>query len=85
MTQDSSVEMLEKVCNQFASRGLAAVYCPQQEQILVFTQGSFSPLTVSEENWIVEVKDSGKKRCLQFSHSENDARLLVLSQVYLDS
>jgi hypothetical protein len=27
-TLSSSAKMLEKVCNQFASRNLAAVYCP---------------------------------------------------------
>ena len=77
-TQDPSAEMLEKVCNQFASQqGLGAVYCPEEKQILVLTQGNIAPLTVSEENWIVEVKDSGKKQRLQFLHSENDARLLA--------
>ncbi len=77
-TQDPSAEMLEKVCNQFASQqGLGAVYCPEQKQILVLTQGNIAPLTVSEENWIIEAKDSGKKQRLQFLHSENDARLLA--------
>ena len=76
-TQDPSVEMLEKVCNQYASQGLAAVYCQEQKQIYVLTQGSIPPLTVSEENWIVEVKDSGEKQRFQFLHSENDARLLA--------
>ena len=77
-TQDPSAEMLEKVCNQFASQqGLGAVYCPERKQILVLTQGIIAPLTVSEENWIVEAKDSGKNQRLQFLHSENDARLLA--------
>ena len=75
--QDTSAEILEKVCNQFASRGLAAVYYQKLNRILVLTQGTIPPLTVSEENWIVEVKDSGEKQCLRFSHSENDARLIA--------
>ena len=75
--QDASAEMLEKVCNQFASQGLAAVYCRKRKQILVFTQDTIPPLPVNEENWIVEVKDSDERQCLRFSHSENDARLIA--------
>lgn len=75
--QDASAEMLERVCNQFASRGLAAVYCRKRKQILVFTQDTIPPLSVSEENWIVEVKDNDERQCLRFSHSENDARLIA--------
>lgn len=76
-THDPIPEMLEKVCNQFASRGLAAVYCREQDQILVLTQKTISPLTVSEEDWIVEVEDSGEKQYLRFSQSKSDARLLT--------
>ena len=77
-THDPTPEMLEKVCSQFAVRqGLPAVYCWERKQFLVFTQKTISPFTVSEEDWIVEVKDSGEKQCLRFSHSKSDARLLA--------
>lgn len=76
-THGPTPEMLEKVCNQFAKRGLAAVYCRKQKQILVFTQKTISPLTVRGEGWIIEVKDSGEKQHIRFSHSESDARLLA--------
>ena len=71
--------MLEKVCNQFASRNLAAVYCPQRQQILVFTPNPISQFVVKDdkENWIIEVVDGGKNQNLQFSQSKNDALLLA--------
>ena len=76
-TLDPSPEMVEKVCNQFASRNLAAVYCSKQKQLLVFTRWHISSPPVKGENWIVEVEDSGEDRVLQFSHSENEALLLT--------
>ena len=74
-----SAKMLEKVCNQFASRNLAAAYCPQRQQILVFTPNLISQFVVKDdkENWIVEVVDGGKNQNLQFSQSKNDALLLA--------
>lgn len=74
---DPSPEMLEKVCNKFATRGLAAVYCRIRKQMLVFTQGLISPLVVKRDNWIVQVEDSGRNQKIRFSHSENDASLLA--------
>ncbi|MCY4554013.1 MAG: hypothetical protein OXC79_10090 [Candidatus Poribacteria bacterium] len=76
-TLDPLPEMREKVCNQFASRGLAAVYCSIRKQFLVLTQRSISRLEVKEENRIIQVVDSGRNQRLQFSHSENDASLLA--------
>ena len=74
-----SAKMLEKVCNQFAVRNLAAVYCPQRQQILVLTPNLISQFVVKDdkENWIVEVVDGGKNQNLQFSQSKNDALLLA--------
>lgn len=77
MPHGASIEVLEKVCNHFAKRGLGAVYCRERDQILVFTQNTISPLTVRGDNWIVEIEDSGEKQCFRFSHSGNDARLLA--------
>ena len=75
-----SAKMLEKVCNQFANRNLAAVYCPQRQQILVLTPNLISQFVVKDdkENWIVEIVDGGKNQNLQFSQSKNDALLLAL-------
>lgn len=74
-----SAKMSEKVCNQFASRNLAAVYCPQRQQILVLTPNLISQFVVKDnkENWIVEVVDGGKNQKLQFSQSKNDASLFA--------
>ena len=74
-----SAKMLEKVCNQFANRNLAAVYCPQRQKILVLTPNLISQFVVKDdkENWIVEVVDGGKNQKLQFSQSKNDASLLA--------
>ena len=74
-----SAKMIEKVCNQFANRNLAAVYCPQRQQILVLTPNLISQFVVKDdkENWTVKVVDGGKNQKLQFSHSENDASLLA--------
>lgn len=72
-----TAEIIEKVCNRFVSQGLAAVYCRERKQILVITQGTISPFEVKEDNWIVKVEDNGKTQKIQFSHSENDARLLA--------
>ena len=74
-----SVKMLEKVCNEFAKRGLAAVYCSQSERILVLARGSISPFEVKDEkeNWVVEVEDSGGNRKLRFSRSNSDELLLA--------
>ena len=76
---DPSVKMLEKVCNEFAKRGLAAVYCSQPKQILALTRGYISPFEVKDEreNWIVEVEDGGENRKLRFSRSNGDALLLA--------
>ena len=78
-TLNPSVKMLEKVCNEFAKRGLAAIYCSQSKQILVLTQGYVSPFEVKDEreNWIVEVEDGGENRKLRFSRSNGDALLLA--------
>ena len=74
-----SAKMIEKVCNQFANRNLAAVYCPQRQQILVLTSNLISQFVVKDdtENWTVKVVDGGKNQKLQFSYSENDASLLA--------
>lgn len=71
--------MLEKVCNRFESKHLAAAYCPQREQILVLTEDPFHPLEVKDdrEGWIIEVEDGNDNLLLQFLHSENDASLLA--------
>ena len=76
-TQNDSPKILEKVCNRLASRNLAAVYCPIRKQILVFTQGRIPFIEMKEDNWIIQVEDSGETRKLQFSRSENDASLLA--------
>ena len=76
-TLEPSGEILEKVCNKFASRGLAAVYCRVRKQILVLTRVPISPLEVKEDNWIVQVEDEGTNQKIQFSHSENDTLLLA--------
>ena len=78
-TLNPSVKMLEKVCNEFAKRGLAAVYCSQSKQILVLTRGYISPFEVKDEreNWIVEVEDGGENRKLLFSRSNGDPFLLA--------
>lgn len=76
-TQDPSPKMLEKACNKFASRGLAAVYCRVRKQILVLTRNPISPIEVTEDNSIVQVKDGESNRKIQFSDSENDASLLA--------
>ena len=76
-TPNYSSKMLEKVCSKLEGRNLAAVYCPKRKQILVFTQGRIPFVEVKEENWIIQVEDSGKKQRLQFSHSGNDASLLA--------
>ena len=76
-TQDPSPKMLEKACNKFASRGLAAVYCRVRKQILVLTRNLISPIEVTEDNSIVQVKDGESNRKIQFSDSENDASLLA--------
>ena len=70
-------KMLEKVCNQFASRGMAAVYCEVRKQIFVLTQYPISPFEVKKDNWVVQVEDGRRNQRLQFSHSENDALLLA--------
>ena len=74
-----SAKMIEKVCYQFANRNLAAVYCPQRQQILVLTPNLISQFVVKDdkENWIVKVVDGGKNQKLQFSHFKNDASLLA--------
>ena len=74
-----SAKMLEKVCNEFAKRGLAAVYCSQSEQILVLARGSISPFEVKDEkeNWVVEVEDRGRNRKLRFSRSNSEELLLA--------
>ena len=74
-----SAKMLEKVCNRFESKHLAAACCPQREQILVLTEDPFHPLEVKDdrEEWIIEVEDGKENLLLQFSHSENDALLLA--------
>ncbi len=77
LTLNPSAEMLEKVCNQFASQGLAAVYCRIRKQILVLTRLPISPFEVKEGNWIVQVEDGETNQKIQFSHSENDASLLA--------
>ena len=74
-----SPEKLERVCNQFASQGLAAVNCPQRKQILVLTSNPITPFVVKDDKkeWIIEVEDGKENLRLQFSHSENDALLLA--------
>ena len=76
-TMNSSAETMEKVCNQFASRGFAAVYCPERKQIVVLTRGTISPFEVKRDNLFVRVEDGGKDQKIQFSRSENDASLLA--------
>ena len=76
-TQNHSPKILEKVCNRFASRNMAAVYCPIRKNMLVFTKGKVPSLEVKEENWIIQVEDDGSNQNLQFSYSENDASLLA--------
>lgn len=76
-TLNPSPKMLEKVCNQFASRGMAAVYCEVRKQIIVLTRCPISPFEVKEDDWIVQVEDGECDRKIQFSHSENDASLLA--------
>ena len=73
-TQNDSPKILEKVCNRLASRNLAAVYCPIRKQILVFTQGRIPFIEMKEDNWIIQVEDSGETRKLQFSPSEDELK-----------
>ncbi len=77
ITSEHSPKIREKVCIRLASRNLAAVYCPIRKRILVFTKGRVPSLEVKEENWIIQVEDSGSNQRLQFSRSENDASLLA--------
>ena len=76
-TLNPDPKMLEKVCNQFASQGLAAVYCEVRKQIFVLTQYPISPLEVKKDNWVVQVEDERRNQRLQFSYSKNDALLLA--------
>ena len=76
-TLNPSPKMLEKVCNQFASRGMASVYCEVRKQILVLTRCSISPFEVKEDDWIVQVEDGGRNQKIQFAPSEGDASLLA--------
>ncbi|RKU14547.1 hypothetical protein C6501_08090 [Candidatus Poribacteria bacterium] len=77
ITINPSAEILERVCNQFANRGLAAAFCREREQIVVFTQNVFPPFEVKQDNWIVQVEDGRKNQQIQFSTSVNDASLLT--------
>lgn len=79
IVNDHIPEILQKVCNQFARRGLAAVYCPKRKQILVLTPDSITPFEVKGDKpeWIADVRDGEEKTRLKFSDSKHDASLLA--------
>lgn len=77
ITMNSAAEILEKVCNILESRDLAAVYCPEREEILVYMWGTVSPFELKGDGWIVQVEDGGRNQRIQFSTSAKDALLLA--------
>ena len=79
IVNDHIPEILQKVCNQFAKRGLAAVYCHKRKQILVLTPDAITPFEVKEykPDWIADVRDGEEKIRLKFSDSKHDASLLA--------
>ena len=67
VTQDMSPDMLQKACSALRKRhALAAVVNSDKASLLVATKGPVPNVVVQDDDWRLEVKDSGCTRELRF-------------------
>jgi hypothetical protein len=77
LTQDLSPDLLQRACGALQKRhGLAAVVSPDKSSILVATREPVPRVVVQDDDWRLEVKDSGTTRVLRFTDVV-EARLLA--------
>ncbi len=68
VTQDLSPDLLQKACSALRKRhALAAVVNSDAASLLVATKGPVPNVVVQDEDWRMEVKDSGHARQLRFA------------------
>lgn len=68
VAQDLSPDLLQKACSALRKRhGLAAVVNSDKASLLVATKGRVPNVVVQDEDWRMEVKDSGHARQLCFA------------------
>ena len=72
--QDITRDLREKVCKSLKRKGLASVPCP--EGILVAGTKPINPDVISEDDWRVEIRDTGTTKRLHFSNPD-EARMLA--------
>ena len=68
VTQDLSPDLLQKACGALRKRhALAAVVNSDGASLLVATKGPVPNVVVQDEDWRLEVKDSGRTHQLRFA------------------
>jgi hypothetical protein len=69
ITQSCSADLLERACNALRKRhGLAAVAGHDQKTLFVATQKIVPNLVIQEDDWRLELKDSGSTLDLRFTN-----------------
>lgn len=75
--QDLTPDLLHRACDRIRKRyGLAAVPAHQGSEILAVSHSPIKQLEVEEQDWCLEVQDTGNTRTLRFK-SPADAALLT--------
>ena len=74
--QDITPDLKEKACRTFERKGLAAVPC--LEDILVAGTKPIKPISISEDDWRVDIHDTGEKKLLRFANSDETPILAQL-------
>ena len=79
ITQDLSHDLLQRACGAIQKRhGLGAVVAPDKSSILVATHKSVPKVVVQDDDWRLEVKDSGRTRVLRFTEPRESQLLAQL-------
>jgi hypothetical protein len=79
VAHQTTPELLQRACNAFHRRGLAAIPSGKLSEILVLADEPVAALTLEEENWCGALRDSGHMRQLEFT---NPIDALLLSQLF---
>lgn len=74
--QDISSDLKEKACRALGRKGLASVPC--SEDILVAGTKPIKPISISEDDWRVDIHDKGEKKLLRFANSDEVPMLAQL-------
>ena len=69
VAQDLSPDLLQKACSALRKRhALAAVVNSDKASLLVATKGPVPNVVIQDDNWRLEVRDSGRTRQLRFAN-----------------